>query len=236
MEARGDKKVCSRCRQELALSEFGKDRQRDDGLTIYCRRCRRERHAVACGEGKVVRGGVVVRPPPRTANCEHCGEEYRPHTNKQRFCCNACAGKARVRMPWSKRPRPHTRIGKHRKPCAHCGKEFDPWIAQALYCCKECRVLASLGNRTRSTGGYIWVRVQPDTPGVNQSGYMPEHRLVMQNHLGRPLKKSETIHHINGDIADNRLENLQIRQGKHGVGQRYVCLDCGSENVKPVEL
>ncbi len=37
-----------------------------------------------------------------------------------------------------------------------------------------------------------------------------EHRYVMQSHLGRKLTRDEHVHHINGDPADNRLENLQV--------------------------
>jgi hypothetical protein len=44
----------------------------------------------------------------------------------------------------------------------------------------------------------------------NNGKCFKEHRLIMENFLGRKLLKSEHVHHINENQKDNRIENLQI--------------------------
>lgn len=92
--------------------------------------------------------------------------------------------------------------------------------------------------RVRRPDGYVLIWVAPDDPmrvmGQSRRGRVFEHRLVMARHIGRPLLPTETVHHRNGVRDDNRLENLELRQGKHGYGQAWRCCDCGSLNVEAI--
>lgn len=84
--------------------------------------------------------------------------------------------------------------------------------------------------------GYVML-YRPDHPHAVGSGYVMEHILVMETALGRYLNRDiESVHHINGDNSDNRLENLQLRFKYHGKGQAWECQDCHSTNVLPVAL
>lgn len=57
--------------------------------------------------------------------------------------------------------------------------------------------------------GYVLIR-NPHHPNAAQDGYVAEHRAVMSECLGRPLRDDEVVHHRNCVRDDNRIENLEL--------------------------
>lgn len=154
-----------------------------------------------------------------TAACSHCGVSL-TRKDQKKFCSRSCFYKAFNK----KRAKP--------KPaCEVCSKPTHRGTAKT--CSVECRsrYLERIHKgRTLNTGrthfkrgqqpanykgwwrkdsGYIMVHC-PDHPHADRHGDVPEHRLVVEENLGRLLTRDEVVHHRNQVKDDNRIENLQV--------------------------
>lgn len=70
--------------------------------------------------------------------------------------------------------------------------------------------------------GYVLAKA-PYHPHANKRGYVPLHRLLMENQLGRYLMpRRELVHHIDGDRANNDIKNLKLTTPKeHFMEEHY---------------
>lgn len=107
------------------------------------------------------------------------------------------------------------------KPCAQCGKPFYVSLFESrdiarnsgTYCSRAC-LHASMrldgpGAKFKRPDGYVVV-YYPKHPDAGGRRMVLEHRLVMEQTLGRRLRKDEQVNHINHVRDDNRPENLQV--------------------------
>lgn len=168
-----------------------------------------------------------------TLTCEHCGDTFRlqrGHYDSRtraaghppKYCSRFCMGAA-------------NRVPEVLRTCQHCGGEFvyqpgrratgTPRKRGKRFCSHECMSAATsvaavdpdlpgyTRGRRRHTQGYV-LRRRPDGTDVK------EHTAVMEKILGRKLYAHENVHHLNGNRADNRPENLELWSSSQPPGQR----------------
>lgn len=99
-----------------------------------------------------------------------------------------------------------------------CGRKPDvnaaDIVSGARTSCKACEGDRFTMPKRQPSTGYIYLH---DRVAGRQ---VAQHRVVMEEHLGRPLLPGENVHHINGVRWDNRVENLELWSVAQPPGQR----------------
>lgn len=127
-----------------------------------------------------------------------------------------------MKPAWNKGKRAYT------KTCPQCGREFATSSKGKIFCEAKCYYASPTQKQLmvnaykvsavkRFKGkminkGYVYL-YRPNHPFSNKNqpvGYIYEHRLVMEEKLGRYMEKHEIVHHLNHIKTDNRPENLQL--------------------------
>lgn len=97
-------------------------------------------------------------------------------------------------------------------------------------CSEECRraIVSKPDGSTRrrrgaNRGGII---EKCSSHPYAKKGYVHQHRLVVERHIGRYLTPDEVVHHINCVDTDNRIDNLYVcSKTQHSVAHNSL-MDC----------
>ena len=140
--------------------------------------------------------------------------------------------------------------------CPVCSIDFPIYKRGTKFCSRACSGV-DLSKRqhgvnnhrwkggefvTNAAGGGYIKELAPNHPNADASGYVMQHRLVVERELGVILTSKQRVHHKNGDRKDNRPENLELwvgigssKKDPHGVRVVDKVLDMLTL-LKPDEL
>lgn len=107
--------------------------------------------------------------------------------------------------------------------CLNCGKTVRTYRSPSsvkLFTPKFCS-LSCLGEYQRGMNNPAWAGGKhlqagyyvvwiPDHPYADCKGYVYEHRLVMEQIIGRFLRPEEVVHHIDKNKTNNAPDNLML--------------------------
>lgn len=204
-------KICQSCHQE-----------NKSNYNNFCQKCYNKKWAKKLG----------IR------TCSSCSKDYKGFGKN----CSACARILRESrsptLPCSKCHRTSAKIkSKEFQLCGRClrqKKEIDdPSYRQKriIYNRRMHRIYrnqdpdgplrhAPSGSGYLNKYGYKVITKVGHANQLSPKGAILEHTFIMSEHLGRPIRKNESVHHKNGIRNDNRIENLELWHRSQPPGQR----------------
>lgn len=241
-------KRCSRCGVMKQESAFAKRANRASGVVSRCRECaRKERIArPACsfegceaasesrglcpGHAQQSRKGKALSPlRPRRKHGEVLEACNFPGCRNlaRSLATPVCTAHSRQQRVTGEMKQLRRGPGSAAPDCAfeECGR---PAVSKGLCVSHSSQRLRGLELRPIRTNtgrrvnkyGYVDVKLPADHLEAKANGWALEHRAVMSDMIGRALLPEETVHHKNGERADNRPQNLELWTSRHPKGQR----------------
>lgn len=104
---------------------------------------------------------------------------------------------------------PKCRFQLYKRKCSICGGLRQRKSKICRKCYDQSKQYPYSQKKHLSKDGYLYVYYKVH-PYADKSGRVFEHRLVLEQKLGRYLLPFESVHHKNGVRNDNRIENLEL--------------------------
>ncbi len=114
---------------------------------------------------------------------------------------------------------PSCRKKLYKNKCPLCNSLKQRKSARCIHCLNKSKQYPFSNKKHINKSGYVYVYYRSH-PYCDKEGRILEHRLVMEEKLGRYLLPTESVHHKNGIRSDNRIENLELWVNSQPTGTR----------------
>jgi hypothetical protein len=177
-------------------------------VLIVCEYCGKEFSVKKSFQNSYRYCGFECRTKAKTikTNCLYCDKEFTTYKkNKAKYCSISCGISARNKT--SQNPCYSRDITGDKNPMFGKGQSGSD---NGMYGRTKESNPAWNGGRKIRKDGYILVIAPEEHPNKADGIYILEHRIVMENKIGRYLEPSEVVHHIDGNPSNNNIENLEL--------------------------